>query len=270
MDFTDYFTYQETVCLDLKNATSENLYTWFSVNETIETTRLQIDQIVKDNATAAYESAKIENLYLQGDHIIAKSFENYNFKLEMCAVFMDELKNIPLIENDEAKKYSTHFMDNFMKSRRCQMSEVCFLNLMHFQETNNTSEFLFLNQTIAFDIANYKLRLDELFLSGGFKPIYSKLKRQFPTMKILSNLIVQKMYYHNRLPVAFSAKLLGTDLKEQWFWSGDFEYALQFLEPVPLAVPESDLSLNGILDKINDYGLPYLTVNEITFLEDFK
>ena len=78
------------------------------------------------------------------------------------------------------------------------------------------------------------------------------------------------MYYYNQVPVAFSAKLLGTNSEEQWFWSDQFAESLLYLVPTLLVVPESDLSLNAILDKINEYGLPYLTNNEINLLEKYK
>lgn len=270
MNFSSYSSLQKTVCLDLKNATYKDLYTWFSINKTAKTTRLHIEQIIKYNDIAPYESAKTERVYLQGDFVIAKAFENQDMKVEICDFFMEELKNIPLIENDEAKKYITQFMDNFIKNSRWEMSESCFMNLLEYQENTNGSAFLFLNQTIAFNITNSNLKLKEILEPKRFKPVYCELKRQYPNMKILDNFIVQKMYYYNQVPVAFSAKLLSTDNDEQWFWSGQFEDSLLYLVPTPLVVTESDLSINAILDKINKYGLPYLTTNEINVLEKNK
>lgn len=270
MNFSSYSSLQKTVCLDLKNATYKDLYTWFSLNKTAETTRLYIEKIIKHNDNAPYESAKTERVYLQGDFVIAKAFENHDMKIEICDFFMDELKKIPLIENGEAKKHIILFMDNFIKNSRWEMSESCFMNLVQYQKRINYTDSLFLSQTIAFDIANYDLRLKEILDTKRYKPVYCELKRQYPNIKILGNFIVQKMYYYNQVPVAFSAKLSGTDSEEQWFWSDQFTESLLYLVPTPLVVPESDLSLNGILDKINEYGLPYLTTNEITFLEKNK
>lgn len=270
MNFSSYSSLQKIVCLDLKNATKKDLYSWFSINKTAEKTRLYIEQIINNNNNAPYESAKIERIYLQGDFVLAKTFENHDMKVEICDFFMEELKKIPLIQNEEAKKHITLFMDNFIKTSKWEMSECCFINLVQCQKKTTFSESLFLNQTIAFDIANYNLKLNEILDPKRYKPVYCELKRQYPNMKILANFIVQKMYYYNQVPVAFSAKLLGTNSEEQWFWSDQFAESLLYLEPILLAVPESDLSLNAILDKINEYGLPYLTTNEINLLEKYK
>ena len=270
MNFSSYSAFQNTVCINLKNATNNDLFTWFSINKTSETTRLKIEQIIKENEVAPYESAKIESLYLLGDLIIAKSYENYEMKVEIDVFFMNELKNISIIENVDDEKYISIFMNNFIKNHKWEMSESCFINLIQYKKKSNTSNSLFLSKTIAFDIANYNLRLKEILDPKRFKPVYCELKRQYPKMKILANFIVQKMYYHNQVPVAFSAKLLETDSDEQWFCSDQFIESLLYLVPTPLVVPESDLSLNAILDKINEYGLPYLTSNEINFLENIK
>lgn len=270
MQFLNYSSLQNIVCLDIKNATNKDLYTWCSLNKIPEITKSFIEQIIKDNNNAPYESAKIEILYLHRDFVFAKKFENYTMNLEIFDFFMEELKNIPLIDNETAKKSITLFMDNFMKNNKWEMGETFFMNLLEYQENKNELEILFLNKTIAFDVSSYNLKLKEILDPKRYKPVHNKLRNLYPNMKILGNVIVQKMYYYNRVPIAFSAKLLGTDHEEQWFWCDHFVESLRYLVPTPLVVPECDLSINAILDKINEFGLPYLTTNEREFLEKHK
>ena len=269
MKYFNYSLLQNIVCLDIKNATNKDLFTWLSLNETTEITKSHIEYLIKKNNSETCESKKTESIYLQNNFIIAKSFENYQMNLCFSEFFMDELKNLPVIKNKKAKEFINLFMDNLMTNDKWDMKEYYFMNLIQYQENKNYSNNLFLNQTIAFDVSEYNLRLKEILNPKKFKPAYCELKRLYPEMKIVCNFIVQKMYYHKQLAIAFSAKLTGTDI-EQWFWSDHFEESLLFIKPIPLVVPECELTINAILDKINEYGLPYLTTNEIKFLEKFN
>ena len=60
-----------------------------------------------------------------------------------------------------------------------------------------------------------------------------------------------------------------TDI-EKWFWSDQFELALRFIEPETLAIPECALTIDAILDKINEYGIECLSDEELNFLENNK
>lgn len=269
MKFINYSSIQNIVCLDVKNAVNNDIYTYFMMNKLSESTKSYIEYLLKQNIVEFCESERIECIYLHNDLVLAITYENYEMNMKFENLFIGELKKLPIISDSKAQKFINLFMENLMTNHKWDMKESYFMNLLQFQNRNEESEVLFLNQTAAFNVSSYNLKLIEILSPKKFKPAYCELKRLYPEMKIVNNLIVQKMYFYKQLPIAFSAKLLGTNI-EQWFWSDQFEESLLLIEPIPLVVPECELTVNAILDKINYYGLPYLTANEINFLENYK
>ncbi len=58
MKFFNYSLLQNIVCLDIKNATNKDLYTWLSLNETTEITKSHIEYLIKKNNSETCESKK--------------------------------------------------------------------------------------------------------------------------------------------------------------------------------------------------------------------
>ena len=176
---------------------------------------------------------------------------------------------MPSITNPEAIPTIEKFMDNLIQNHNMEMNEYLFMELFKYQESyfeNNDLIPFFLNQTIVINIPEYGLTLYEILGPNKYKPVFSELKQSYPDRKINKNFIVQKMYYHKQLPIAFSAKLNDTDI-EKWFWSDQFELALRFIEPETLTIPKCALTIDAILDKINEYGIECLSDEELNFLQ---
>lgn len=154
-----------------------------------------------------------------------------------------------------------------------QMNEPTYLKLNDYVQQNlNPIKYkipFFFEDIICFVIYSFNLKMKEITSSFGFKPIYNYLKNKHIGENIITNLIIQKMYYLKELLIALSAKLNGTD-EEIWFWSEYYNGNLQYIKPTYLLEQKPFNSLDAILDKICSKGINKLDKEEIEFLSNFK
>ena len=121
-----------------------------------------------------------------------------------------------------------------------------------------------------FEIASYNLKMFDMLSARIYKPIHNDLRNKYPGTKIINNFLIQKIYYLKSIPIAFSAKLIGTNEEEKWFWSEHYLEDLKNIEPVYLNSLLPSYSIDLILDKINEKGIDNLTKEELEFLNSNK
>jgi hypothetical protein len=265
---------ENVICLDIVNANEKHLNSWISNNDSYEEiTKEYLFQMIENNKNEFDITKKIGRIYLHNSFCIATSFQDNLTKLELADNLLDEMKELPTIKTGEMKTVIDGFMKNLIENHKMQMNESTYLKLNDYIQQNlNPIKYkipFFFEDIICFEIYSFNLKMKEITSSSGFKPIYKYLKNKHIGENIITNLIVQKMYYLKELLIAFSAKLNGTD-EEIWFWSEYYTENLQYIKPIYLLEQKSFYSLDTILDKINNKGINSLHKEEIEFLENFK
>lgn len=270
-----YGALKDVVCLDLSNGTIENLQNYFKLNTNLQSvTKQYLEENLERNLTKVDASDRVVRIYLYDSFVIATS----KFKNEQDVIiedsFIDEIKKLPIIKESDGLEVVQQFMGNLINNNVVRMDEITHLKLFNYYTQNlNPIKYkipFFMEHIFGFEIASYNLKMYDMLSPRIYKPIHNDLRNKYPDTKIINNFLIQKIYYLKSIPIAFSAKLIGTNEEEKWFWSEHYLEDLKNIEPIYLTTLFPSYSIDLILDKINEIGINNLTKEELEFLNSNK
>lgn len=270
-----YDALKDVVCLNLSNGTIENLHSFFKLNTNLQSiTKQYLEETLERNLTEVDASNRVVRIYLYDSFVIATSKEINEQNIIIEDSFIDEIKKLPIIKESDGLEVVQQFMESLMNDNVVRMDEITHLKLFNYYIQNlNPPKYkipFFMEHIFGFEIASYNLKMYDMLSARIYKPIHNDLRNKYPDTKIINNFLIQKIYYLKSIPIAFSAKLIGTNEEEKWFWSEHYLEDLKNIEPIYLTTLFPSYSIDLILDKINEKGIDNLTKEELEFLNSNK
>lgn len=242
MEFSYHNPLSKVICLDVSKATIFELEKFVKENDYVQPITIEyLENIIENNKTNPDNLENIIRVYLHDSFAIAitkqKMLNTYD-DIEVSNIFLEELKELPLITHHNCQEEIESFEIRLMKNDKVRMTEIMYLKFYQFYKTKlfptKYKIPFFFEHLIAIDVSHFNLKMKEIAAAATFKSIYSDIKLRNPETKIINNLLVQKMYYFQSLLLAYSVKLIGTEEPETWFWSDHYIEELLNIAPTYL------------------------------------
>ncbi len=255
------------IALNLINAVSENLESWF----------LETD-LINDNNTKIHIRKYLEEIlildnpvncvFLINDIILGTSNKNNCLEIEYCDFLIDDLVLLKPISLKKLELYRSVIIDWIFNHHK--KNELVFKAVQSLQEFE-TDKYLFPNFTscvCVIDALDLGFKLNDFFvpLNKKFKAIYQFFKAHYPTDTILKSVNLTKVFFIDQFVLGFSFQMEGT-VVEHFFWNIHLDEQLLLMDKITFDKP-IQLTVDSLLDKINQRGIESLSETEMNFLRN--
>lgn len=252
------------IALDIHNAIIDNLESWFVETDLINcsVTKNQIRKLVNEEKIT---EDSIHCVFLINDIIIGTSNNSY-FEIKYSNFLIDDLMLLKPISLSQLELYRSVIIDWIFNQHN--QNEFAFQAIQSLQVTE-TEKYQFPNFTnfaCAIDVIDLGFKLNDFFipLNQKFKSIHQFFSKHYQTNKILKNVNLTRVFLVDKLILGYSFQMEGS-FEEHFFWSIFLEEHLFFMDKFTFTNP-LDLTVDGLLDKINLKGIESLTEAEVKFL----
>lgn len=255
--------------IDLSNATIENLENWFITANyiTADSTKDFIRFRVKDDEN------ELQLLFIINDTFFGTVTKLEYPNIVIDSWFTDEFVEycipIKLSENELYRSVIIDWIFNCHTTRAKTAFELRQLQ----KYTADFDKMLFPHFTscvTCIGVEELGFNLGEFFLplNQKFKAIYSEFRQYYPKTKFLKEVKLTKIYILEKYILGYSFRL-ANEPYEHFFCNIHFEDLMFQLTPYKFDILK-ELSLNDVLDKINNVGIENLTQEERVILQNHK
>lgn len=247
------------ICIDLLNASKEDLHNYFIISNTPEVLKLYLNHLYAKLHDDLFDNSNPHLIYIEDNYIVGT--RRHEDSIQKMALGHTEILPDTCVDNLDKSIFP--LMENILlKNKNLQFTEdLTFIFKDHFREqlTNEKYSTIFIDAHIE--------------VSSSLAIHYSELCKQYNlTIEFLDcvnkpntiHFTLHKIYYKNQLPVIFVFKTL--EGLEFMGWNKEYLVALHHLSPVNQISIDNTVTLNVILDKINNSGISSLNNEELSFL----
>ena len=254
------------IALDLQNATLENLENWFCTNDyiTAETTKEFIRFRVKD------EENQFQRIFVINDTFFGIVSKDNLLNIDIPNWFSDEFQeNCIPIQIKDIEQYRSVIIDWIFNTHKTRTHTG--IELKAFQKFTQDFDLMmfphFTSCITCVDVEELGFNLKEFFqpLNQKFKAIHSEFRKYYPKANYLKDVKLTKIYIIEKYILGYNFRL-ENEPYEHFFYNIHFEDLMYQLTPFRFDQVK-ELTLDSILEKINQVGIDNLTQEECDFLK---
>lgn len=257
------------IALDLQNATIENLNHWLITADfiTSEATKNYIRNRVKD------EENTIQIIYIINDFLFGTTSKEDYPLIDIPEYLINDIVEycIP-IQLSEIESYRSVIIDWIFNTNTAKPKTA--YEIKPFQKyTVDFDEMIFPNFiscVTSIDVEELGFKLKEFFqpLNQKFKAIHSEFNKYYPRTQYLHEVKLTKIYILEKYILGYSFRL-ENEPYEHFFYNIHLESLLHQIIPFQFD-DKPKLTVDNILEKINQVGIEKLTNEEQEFLKNLK
>ncbi len=261
------FNDSSLIALNLQSAELENLETWFLKTYLIssDATKNYIKHLLSNNLAIDNPT---DYVFLINDTVLGTSYKNNCSEIQYCDFLIDDfvlLKPIPLSELQLYRSVIIDWIFNYHKKNQLVFNAI--QSLQEF-ETNKHRFPHFSSCVCVIDAFDLGFKLNDFFIPSNqkFEAIQQFFKTQYQTEKVLKSVNLTKVFFLDQFILGFSFQM-EERTEELFFWNMQLDEQLLLRDKITFAAPIS-LTIDGLLDKINNNGFESLTIEEMNFLSN--
>jgi hypothetical protein len=253
----------KVICIDLLNASKEDLHNYFLIKNAPEVLQLYVKHLYKKLHNDLFDTSNPHLIYVEDNYIVGtRRHEDSPQKLSL-----GHTEILPDGSVDKLDKTIFPLMENIVLNNKTLLftDDLAFIFKHHFKSLLTSQDyntvFIDAHIEVSNDLAlNYiefcqQYNLTIHFLDCEIQPDTTQLK-------------LHKIYYKNQFPIIFVFK--NADGLEVMGWKHEYLKALHNVGPLHYEVLDKKTTLNAILDKILESGLSSLTSDELSFLDHYS
>lgn len=253
----------KVICIDLLNASKEDLHNYFIFSSTPEILKLYVNHLYTKLHDNLFDTSNPHLVYIEDNYILGTRRHEDGMK-KIC---LGHTEILPDTSVDNLDKSIFPSMENrLLKNNNLQLtSDLTFIFKHHYRELLNTEKY----NTVFIDA--------HIEVSGGLSINYTDLCDKYNlSIEFLdcanqpdtTHFTLKKIYYKNQLPIIFVFNTV--DGLEFMGWNKKYLLALYNISPINNISIDKKTTLNAILDKINCSGISSLNKDEISFLDVYS
>lgn len=258
----------QIISLDLRNAQINGFENWLSDTNEIKNPKTisHIKTLIENQST---DENPVALLYVLNGEIFAQTFHNDYLNICFSEELLSDILKLEAITAKDIKPYSETLVDLIEQNPKKDNGQNKLVMTLQKYEEDYCYEYPdFITQVAVIDISPLSMKLKDLFrpLDFKFKRIHSYFKQKYPNRKILHDVIIRKVYLLHEMILGFVFCMKDTN-DEKFFWNFYAEDYLNYVERITFD-PMFGITINDVLDKINQNGIESLTEQEQNFLNN--
>ena len=253
----------KVICIDLLNASKEDLHNYFIISNTPEVLKLYLNHLHAKLHDDLFDSSNPHLIFIDENYIVGT--KRYEHSIQKMALGHTEI--LPDTSVDNLDKSIFPLMENILlKNKNLQFTEdLALIFKNHFKELLNTEKYCthFIDAHIQV-CSGLALSFHDFCRKYNFTIEFLDCVNKPDT----THFSLHKIYFKNQLPIIFVFKTL--EGLEFMGWNKEYLVALHNVSPVNQIPIDNTITLNIILDKINKSGLSSLNNDEFSFLDAYS
>ncbi len=253
------------IALNLQNAILDNLESWFVETDLINCsdTKDYIRKHVKNSPT--YDDTT-DCIFLISNTVLGISNNNGYAEIIYSDFLINDLILLHPISIAQLELYRSVIIDWIFNPHN--KNELAFKAIQSLQEFEvDQHKFSnFSSYVCVIDAVDLGFKLNDFFLpvNQKFKAIHQFFKTQYQTNNVLKKVNLTKVFFIDQYILGFTFQMEGNS-EEHFFWNIRLDEQLLSMDKISFDAP-IQLTVDGLLDKINWNGIESLTDTEMIFL----